>query len=783
MDPTALLPALRGLRLSLMACLPTEILYAIFNQLDDPRDLHQASLVSHAWRRVATEDKLWEVHFWNFYRPVYTMTEDAEELAALQGRRRSYQRASIVGWMQRASASPLSANLFQEIPCTADQVAAGASTPLNPVAIPSTRQLSLPPFLAARATQRSNSSLPSFYRLFARQMNEDDALLQAIRKYADATAGLIDPLLLTLSDQRFGSRYLLAALCAIQRPTKDNITAFLVPQQREDAQSWPRALQVHKMAREGKTLPHTEYNLSLYHIASKALGHLQRRDALYALRELEDRLPTFSKRGAQTMRDWVTACCLGLEEASEGMALFRGTERTEMREYLDLLAVFVFSSSQAEDRQAAAGQAVSRCMAPTQSYPAGSTRHHMVRIVASLRALGFTTAASADLQDLDNFFPNVALYCPAQRSTHPTTLAIIVCAVARRLGIASSISKALGCTLIIAVEDGDQPAAWRAGEDEREWRRFFVEVGQPPQTSICESDRARGLLSGTELAKSDHAAQLEPADPLQVLGALAAQLMASVEVASGPVRLNLNREGFSGEDAANVGSSQLSRLRLYFEGRQPHPPAPLPCATFGSSIALLPPTDANGMRAAAKRMAKDAEYCARWIRRLVAPQQAGALDEANGALAGMIASSTSMFACDYSLLMQIDNWRYYKQGTSTSRNRPPVARYFEEQLMPVLAWDGAPGVGLGVMGGVDEPELRKKASSEALPRRLVDRSYPANRHVELGVGAVVRNRVNGMRGVVVGWDSECRRDEDWIAHRDFVSGKRSVCILTSRLEK
>lgn len=523
--------------------------------------------------------------------------------------------------------------------------------------------------------------------------------------------------------------------------------------------------------------------MSLYHIASKALGHLQRRDALYALRELEDRLPTLRKRGAQTMRDWVTACCLGLEEASEGMAFFRGAERTELREYLDLLAVFVFSTLQAEDRHAAAGQAESACMAPTQSYPAGSTRHHMVRIVASLRALGFTTATSADLQDLDNFFPNVALYCPAQRSTHPTTLAIIVCAVARRLGIASSISKASGFSLVTAFEDGDSPAAWRAGEDEREWRRFFVDVGKPPESSICEIDRARRLLSGTEPAKSDHAAQLEPADPFQVLGALAAQLMDSVEVASGSVRLILNREGFSGEDAANVGSSQLNRLRLYFEGRQPHPPVPLPCATFGSSIALLPSTDANGMRAPPKRMAKDAEYCARWISRLVAPQQAGVLDKANEALAGMIASSTSMFACDYILLMHIDKWDYCKQSSSRSRVKPPVSRYFEEQLMPVLAWDGAPGVGLGVMGGVDEPELRKKASSEALPRRLVDRSYPTNRHVELGIGAVVRNRVSGMRGVVMGWDSECRHDEDWIAHQDFVSGKRSACILTSRLEK
>lgn len=191
---------------------------------------------------------------------------------------------------------------------------------------------------------------------------------------------------------------------------------------------WPNALSIHFAAARGATLPLYEHCLTLRLAALKALGYLDRGSAILSLQALQDQRRPFEdrifKNGASAVaRHQIRACSDAVERAVEEIALFRSAERNEIKQYLDLLSLFVWADLQAQERFAKADDDTKT---PASPYPRGSTRRLLAHVVSSLRMLGFSVAWGATAHDTDNAFIHTALYCPVQRRTSELTLAIIV---------------------------------------------------------------------------------------------------------------------------------------------------------------------------------------------------------------------------------------------------------------------------------------------------------------------------------------------------------------------
>lgn len=816
MSPGTVLPKFKGIGPSGEGILP-EVLFHILGHLTDPRDLYQASLVSHSWRQTATDDRLWQPHYWRFYRPFFAPNASSNDTSELLLRQRErVRREAMLAWLQQASTSPPTVELFEYRSKVIGQAKKewddlrtkppppGVSKDEHEAAIKDAelklkwlhydqrampthldQDLAPPPFLAALASNEAEStadgsSIPNFCRLFAFQMNADEALLLELQRYVDLNANTLHELLGLIAKYGPSARPLWAAICATQRVRYDNTTCFL-PSEKQENTSWPCALDVHSLASSNKTRPHLEHCMALCHAAKQALSHLQRQEALATMQALQDRRHSFDCEAFPSLRECVMACCQGLEEANESLALFRSGNALEVREYVDLLALFVSADLQAEDRRAtvAKGDTTWGLQADAQKYPADSTRHQMMRILDSVRRLGFVTTSGSDRHDYDNPFLNVVLNCPAQRATLPITQASIVCAVARRLGFAATISKSTLRTFVVAVEDGDQPAAWRPDDESREWHRFFVDVAAHSKGAMYETQDVRRFLSAQSVPRSQQDSLLEPASPVEILAQLASALAASIKAERGSVTRLRGQGRYPAEDGVILDSAepyQLGRLRLYLEGRQVEPPAPLLPTVLTSSLDPLPPTEKHDPRTNPHRLPNDAKYCALWLSRIVAPQQVGGLERANDLLAEMISNITSMYTCDYVLLMQHDRSPKGKPAVVTIRgasDEPVLERgkrlkVLCRVLCPLIRFDGKLGCGLGCAGGA-KAELRQRGSGTALPRRLVDRAYPSNSEIRFGVGTVIRHREYGWKGVIVGWDNECRSCPGFIAEHDIVS--------------
>lgn len=816
MTPATLLPELSKLKLSSASSLPPEVLFCIFKHLNDPRDLARACFVDKAWRSVATDGRLWEPHFWTFYRPIYA--SDKDDQPELQQYRVSKRRAAMLNWLSQASNSPPTCVLFSaysdEVWKAIDDIRTITDTPPGPEDAESTkkafggaissacRQLDKarevpPPVISAagfatpafllETAGRAKAAMPDFHRLFFTRMNADDEILQRLQRHVTLTAGTLADLLDLIAEHRQGSRPLFAALCATQPITSDNVACFLPSGGLdEDASPWPRALEVHRWAAQGKTLPQSAHCLMLHHTALKALGHLQRFEAIYSIRSMHERKEEFEPDAFSSFRDRVEACCRGVEEGMTNVALFRAGEAIAIREYLDLLALFIASDLDAEDRAASVKGQFYGVQADARASPQGSTRHRLARIISSLGILGFGIATSQDASDIDNAFINVVMYCPGQRLASPLTFAAIICAIARRLGIAATIANATTRTLIVAVEDAEEPAGWPPSE----WSRFFVDMSEKPE--ICEADNV-GARLGSSSYETHGDALLRPASPLAVLERVANAIKQSTEAQRQSVTRYYRRGRYAQEDEilGEAGSAyQLGKLRLYLEGREATPPAPLLPALWTSSLASLPPTAVHAMRNDPARLAQDAVYCAKWITKLVSPQQLGGLDRANKTLAHMIAHTTShIYACDYNILIRCEGKPKDEEfardsaveaGTEVSDSSDEEDSSDEGQTPRPAKWfrivvdlgmgDHQPGHGLGCAGGGD-PSPREDASGMDLPRYLVDRAHPNNAQVKYGVGTVFEHSIHGWKGVIVGWDTECRMCDHWIEHWGIVSNQ------------
>lgn len=86
--------------------LPPEVLTGILAHLNNPLDLHHVSLTSRAFQALASNQRLWEAHYWRFYRARYTSKAPIQQ--ALVRRRIAQRQAAMLEWLLAASSYPSS---------------------------------------------------------------------------------------------------------------------------------------------------------------------------------------------------------------------------------------------------------------------------------------------------------------------------------------------------------------------------------------------------------------------------------------------------------------------------------------------------------------------------------------------------------------------------------------------------------------------------------------------------------------------------------------------------
>lgn len=205
-------------------------------------------------------------------------------------------------------------------------------------------------------------------------MNQDNQLIMDLSAVRDPSKDLIRKLLRLAERYGKDAKELLAALASDQQLTASNIDQLLSP---SAASKWPRAIDVHHRAGSGSSQLLLSDCFSLGYVAQRLLGYLQRCEAISSLRSLKNRWSVNARQRSSkmvqvsprificvkddraegeaelpppTLKERAARCCTGLEEAMEDLGLFRGGERSEMREYLDTLALFVWANMKSLDR-------------------------------------------------------------------------------------------------------------------------------------------------------------------------------------------------------------------------------------------------------------------------------------------------------------------------------------------------------------------------------------------------------------------------------------------------
>lgn len=835
----------------------------VFAQLPSPLDLFHASLANTTWRSIAIDPRLWETHYWTFYRaPYYAQTEQDRLLL----NRRTFTRyKALRAWCdasvppgppsqlgplmvkrndgpniyrplaaglevlcklvdseepgntaalhdrlhglakehgRQAPADPQAATyrimsaLFQEFRADDSDACLRWKETLDDYGKAEQEPPSYPHFLNAHLKEERETAVPDFYDHFRTRVNADERLLLALRTLLGVDCGIIDAQLQLIEQYGDGARDLLAALCADQRLSEQNIDCFAsfpgaASSEIKSKQDWPRAFDVHQRAALGESQPLPNRCLALYQSAERLLSHLQRREAVRSMIRLQQAQP-HSPQAPLTER--VLDYGRGAENVFESLALFRFGEPSEVREYLDLLALYVWADHDAFGRWE--GHFVKRASfhdnEDDDATPLGSTRYRITCVETSLRRLGFRVASESEQDgtagDYDDFFINSSMFCPAQRATSPYTYMAILCFVATRLGIPMALTQTVRHGMAVVLEQTPEPEGGWAGRD---WSHFYLMPS--PDGRWCLQERSE-LLGGKAAVKSRKAIEtsLEPATPLQVLRRAAEDMRQDKHGRLAFDWLEDDRQGNRVSPAA-ASHQSLRELHGYLTGTTATLPAPLVPATMPSSLVFLPPTSANAPRANSTDLLKNmTAYCASWALSFTDTSSPTGWLRISPTIYEAI-SMQEPLSCDLALLIEATGGNVSSELAALRSKRKANGNGISN------VWTAAAAVLRA--GGVDAQEVGQAPaavrefvalalSKDAEPnegtggrgaavgtggkreRELLMHSHPLNKAVEHGVGTIFTHRTFGYRAVIMGWDSKGDVEFGQKVGMDFVSRAR-----------
>ncbi|CAO1634946.1 unnamed protein product [Sympodiomycopsis kandeliae] len=405
---------------ALESSLPHEVLHHILIHLDDPRDLHYFSLTCKRHRILATRDAFWEPIYINWWS---SLSDQGAESEFRQKRRKQKLRNLVLDEERCISASDF-------VPTAEEQ-----HQPLY----------SIDGLLGSphQPTQNHHPHTP-FYRISCDRLNTEDHFLKRAQHHVNLSHGQLVSALDIAHTLGNSIRDLLHILVWDQQISFDlseaerrDLHVRLVSQATNEP--WPKARHLHLRAISGSPQPHAQYHLALFELAQSLLRYLQRRDAVSSFRQLsqqrreselgrqrEESVDQDARVESRTLHEQSRECSLQAEEALIAMSQFRGVDKAQVVEYLDLLAVYLYMKLRAHSESI-------------------STTRDVVKVVLqNLRALSFGVADSLDFFTLDNSFLHVSLFCPHNRATLPLTLNVIFASVASRLGLYVGVSNIPG---------------------------------------------------------------------------------------------------------------------------------------------------------------------------------------------------------------------------------------------------------------------------------------------------------------------------------------------------
>lgn len=493
-------------------------------------------------------------------------------------------------------------------------------------------------------------------------------------------------------------------------------------------------------------------------------------------------------------------CNAGAEDVFATLSLFRSGDKSEVAEYLDLLALFVWADLDARARydeyfvEFIKGKDAEEDDDVCEDTPLGSTRLFMIRIERSLRRLGFcVSSATIDeieplSYDYDDFYINTSLLCPSQRATSPLTYMAIICSVARRLGVAAALIDAPTQAMAVVQEEGVEPAGWR-GEEREVWSQFVF---------LPSIDGRQGVLDCTELvtyaSQLGQKPSLDPASPLDILRRAADDMVKNRHGKRPPGWLD---DELDAKEISTTSRSSIRELRDYLQGRQGASslPAPLLPAFLPSTLAFLPPTKAGAPRAKPEGLKEMTDYAALWANNFALPRRATTTGGWHGVDQNLYmticSESGSAFRCDLAILLrangakvkkELDEARQAVKAGGVSFSNIPTKQDMRPQqkagsvpgplkqlLALALKVDYQPNTGVGGDGAGGQVGDLTRSN-----RELLNPAHPLNAKVEHGIGTVFVHRTFGYRGVIFGWDSTGSKEKARVARMDVVStGERA----------
>lgn len=625
--------------------------------------------------------------------------------------------------------------------------------------------------------------MPDFSALFAKRMNADEALLLALRSHISLEQGSTDSALRLAEQYGDGCRELLAAICMDQQLTPESVCSFARSTGAgacESTTKWPRAVEVHLRASSSSPQLSLEHCLSLYYHAQQLLGHLQRREAVQSLQRLSE--PLAPPTETLPLRERILRASVSAEEVLASFSLFRSGDKGEVTEYLDLLALWVWADLDSRARydeyfielftkdNTDADHEYDVDM--HDNTPQGSTRLFMTRIERSLRRIGFCVNSitmdevdPVEPYDFDDYYINTSMFCPAQRSTSSLTYTVILCSVARRLGVAATLIDTPAEATAIVWEDGVEPAGWE-GEDkqegeEKDWSHFVYMPSVDGRFILMEACRL--VNNAAEIGESP---SLDPASPLQVLRRAIQDMRHNRHGQRPPGWLDDRREA---TEIHTTSRTSVRELRAYLQGRRATFPSSLLPPFLPSSLAFLPPTKAGAPRAKQEGLKELTAYATWWAHTFTSSFKLykGEL-RIDRRICDTISSDVdSSFRCDLAILLQVhvgsvkeeleEVRKLLDKGGSLSTpslpqlqpgREPSVVKQFVAKLMRL---DCRPNE---VVGGDRRGRGVEEASDMTRGiRELRSIGESTNDEVEHSIGTVFTNRTSALRGVIVGRDS------------------------------